>query len=158
MLKKLKKIFVIFIIIVICISGMLLYLFQKRKYFCLADNKCITVWKTADGAYIIPGKYTSWFKPKDNYIKADNLDDGFGLYWLNNKPKDIIVDSYNYSIVNNNKSSVQILEYSKNPKYFENLLFDRNDLGDTFLKGTVSKLLIDIKDGYAFTNDDRKLE
>ncbi|CVK17182.1 hypothetical protein Ga0061079_1199 [Apibacter mensalis] len=151
-------------IIVIIISIILLFLIldfwneMSRKYYCLTEDKCITVWKRSDGyCYIIPGKYTSWFKPKDNYIKADNLDDGFGIYWFNNNPKEIIVDSYNYSIVNNNKDNIQMLEYNKNPKYFENLLYDADGLGDLYLKGTVSKLLIDIKDGYAFTNDGRKL-
>lgn len=157
MQKRLKKILVKLIIIVLCIGGIIFYLFQKRKYYCLTEDKCITVWKTSEGAFIIPGKYTSWFKPKDNYIKADNLDEGFGVYWFNNNPKEIIVDSYNYFIVNNNKDNIQMLEYNKNPKYFENLLYDADGLGDLYLKGTVSKLLIDIKDGYAFTNDGRKL-
>lgn len=156
MQKRLKKILIKLIIIALCVGCLIFYLFQKRNYYCLAEDKCITVWKTAEGAFIIPGKYTSWFKPKDNYIKTYNLNEELGIYWFNNNPEEIVVDSYDYSIVNNNnKNKIRMLEYNKNPKYFKNLLYDADGLGDFHLKRTVSKLSINIKELYAITNDGR---
>jgi len=36
---------------------------ESRKFFCLEDGNCVTVWKTFNGCYIIPGKYYGIVKP-----------------------------------------------------------------------------------------------
>jgi len=71
--KKVKRLFIILVVILIIIFCGLFYLYQSRKYMCSLNNdKCITLWGTAEGTYIIPDKYTSWFKPTKNYIEVDS--------------------------------------------------------------------------------------
>ena len=125
MQKRLKKILVKLIIIALCVGCLIFYLFQKRNYYCLAEDKCITVWKTSEGAFIIPGKYTSWFKPKDNYIKTDNLNCVVIIYDKKSKYDYIIFNAYNKKIlINMSKYKIKYYDYNQkdefSKEYYEN--------------------------------------
>ena len=125
MQKRLKKILVKLIIIALCVGCLIFYLFQKRNYYCLTEDKCITVWKTSEGAFIIPGKYTSWFKPKDNYIKTDNLNCVVIIYDKKSKYDYIIFNAYNKKIlINMSKYKIKYYDYNQkdefSKEYYEN--------------------------------------
>jgi hypothetical protein len=156
MQKRLKKILVKLIILVLCIGGVIFYLFQKRKYYCLTEDKCITVWKTSEGAFIIPGKYTSWFKPKDNYIKADNLNENLGIYYNNQTPNTYYVASgivKNHFIIINNSKKYNIIDVNHDEERFYDIVNK-----DKFLKYNIILLTINIKESYATTSDGRILK
>lgn len=155
MQKRLKKILVKLIIIALCVGCLIFYLFQKRNYYCLAEDKCITVWKTSEGAFIIPGKYTSWFKPKDNYIKADNLGSLDIIWKTNNEIIGYIDDSS--KIVNKNKNQVKILNYKDNKKTYDSI-YTYQDGHYLRYKNSVNYISIDIKESYASTSDGRVLK
>lgn len=125
MQKRLKKILIKLIIIALCVGCLIFYLFQKRNYYCLTEDKCITVWKTSEGAFIIPGKYTSWFKPKDNYIKTDNLNCVVIIYDKKSKYDYIIFNAYNKKIlINMSKYKIKYYDYNQkdefSKEYYEN--------------------------------------
>ena len=145
MQKRLKKILVKLIIIALCVGCLIFYLFQKRNYYCLTEDKFITVWKTAEGAFIIPGKYTSWFKPKDNYIKTDNLNAVTILYY-DKEPQ------FDYIISNDFDKSMEIHMSNYKIKYYEfkdrNSLFIEKYYENNMMKPGVDGLSIDIGELY----------
>ncbi|PQL93773.1 hypothetical protein [Apibacter adventoris] len=160
-----KKIIIILILIITIIGSGILYLFQEREYFCLTSNNCITVWKTTEGAYIIPGKYTSWFKPKTNcnYIKADNTQ-FLTLYYTNEIPGKIVVrdqgkeggiEGRKYEIYNYVNLSPTFVEFSKE---YKKILYLPNAVKFNDLKYGVSFLDINIFENYATTSDGRILK
>ncbi|PQL94517.1 hypothetical protein [Apibacter adventoris] len=123
-----KKIIIILILIITIIGSGILYLFQEREYFCLTSNNCITVWKTSEGAYIIPGKYTSWFKPKDNYIKTSNVNAVTIVIDKQSKYDYIISNDYNKSIeVNMSKYKIKYYPYNERNS-FEREFYEKNKL------------------------------
>ncbi|WP_303850207.1 hypothetical protein [Apibacter mensalis] len=154
MQKRLKKILIKLIIIALCVGCLIFYLFQKRNYYCLAEDKCITVWKTAEGAFIIPGKYTSWFKPKDNYIKTDNLNEYLGIYYNIQTPNNFYVASgiiNNHFIIINKCKNINIINvnYDNAERFYDIVNKDK------FLKYNIILLTINLKESYAITNDGR---
>ena len=154
MQKRLKKILVKLIIIALCVGCLIFYLFQKRNYYCLAEDKCITVWKTSEGAFIIPGKYTSWFKPKDNYIKTDNLNEYLGIYYNIQTPNNFYVASgiiNNHFIIINKCKNINIINvnYDNAERFYDIVNKDK------FLKYNIILLTINLKESYAITNDGR---
>lgn len=154
MQKRLKKILVKLIIIALCVGCLIFYLFQKRNYYCLTDDKFITVWKTSEGAFIIPGKYTSWFKPKDNYIKTDNLNEYLGIYYNIQTPNNFYVASgiiNNHFIIINKCKNINIINvnYDNAERFYDIVNKDK------FLKYNIILLTINLKESYAITNDGR---
>lgn len=115
MKKKIVWGFLIIVFITICIG-------ESRSFFCLGDNKCVTVWKTYGGAcYVIPGKYYGLIKPRyHSYIQTTNRS-GLDIIW----PKDantIIIDINDSNcVINNNSEDILIINYSSKEDYYNNL-------------------------------------
>src|ERR1700720_4395948 len=66
-MKKLLLCLSIFIILALIWYG------ESRKFFCLNNGKCVTVWKTYNNVcYIIPGRYYGIIRPSDNFIESSN--------------------------------------------------------------------------------------
>jgi hypothetical protein len=65
-MKKLLIFFSVLLLIVIW-NG------ESRKFYCLDNETCVTVWKTYNNAcFIIPGKYYGIIKPSRNHIETTN--------------------------------------------------------------------------------------
>jgi len=150
----------IIIIAIIIMAVPFFYYDQSRKYFCISEDKCVTVWKRVGGTcYIISGKYTGWFKPKDDYIKTCNLSD-LDIVWIDQLPNSIIIQQqsyYQYTIVNKNTNNLHIYRYENNPDKFHSLIYNVGVTKYNDIKAGVFRLSIDVRENYARTSDGRIL-
>jgi hypothetical protein len=112
-----KKVLLCFFLFLI---GFVVYNLESRKFICLGDGKCVTVWKTYNNnCYVIIGKYYGLFKPSFNrsYVKTTNTSLGIDLIW-EKESKTIIVQLDSGSVINNSDSAkVQIINYNLNKAY-----------------------------------------
>ena len=107
-----KKILKVLFIIISIIFGLLLWSELSRDFYCLEKDKCITVWKTSWGCYIIPGKYYGLISPSDDYIKTTNTQ-YLTIYFSDEMPKTLIIRNEGtsqgfeggYTIFNNAKEA-----------------------------------------------------
>ena len=149
-----KRILLFFIII---IALLIIWLGESRRFFCLSDGKCVTVWKTYnDICYIIPGKYYGIVRPASiNYIKTSNLSDA-DIIWLPDSK--VIIANINDSaiIVNNSPTSMKIVNYNFNK--------DHNDTLFTYFDGKYHRykknneyISVFIKENYALDKNGKSL-
>jgi len=155
-----KKVFDFSIIVAIIIAVLLLYFDQSRKYFCISEDKCVTVWKRIGGTcYIVPDKYTGWFKPKDDFIRTSNLSN-LDIVWIDQFPNSIIIKQqsyYQYIIVNKNKNNLHIYRYENDSDTFHSLIYNIGAKNYSDIKAGVFRLSIDVRENYARTSDGRIL-
>jgi len=165
-LKVMKKIFVILIlgfvfllIINSCKSD------GMKSFYCLSDEKCVTVWKRTDGeVYIIPGKYESNNKPTVSNIRTINKQ-FLTLYFSNEKElsyKIIVRDEGNlesnqnrYTIKNDVKREWVFLEYSES---YKSILYEPNAIKFKDVKASTDYLTINIQENYATDKSGKKLK
>src|SRR5690554_2538954 len=70
MVKTLLKIIGVFLLLIVVL---LVWFDQSRTFYCLSEDKCVTVWKRlGNKCYVVPRRYYGVFKPSDNYIKTTN--------------------------------------------------------------------------------------
>jgi hypothetical protein len=85
-----KKMILFFFIVILLLFG---WYGESRKFFCLEDGKCITVWKTYNNVcYVIPGKYYGLWAPSNNFIKTSNLNE-LTIFFTDELPNTLIVQS-----------------------------------------------------------------
>jgi len=88
---------------------------QSRSFYCLSENRCVTVWKRTDGyCYIIPGKYYGIFEPKDNYVKTDNLEWLAVVIWTKDGRLCVDVDNAKFVSQYSNEGLSMIEDYQSN--------------------------------------------
>lgn len=51
----------------------LIFLLSQNRHFCKVANVTFTIFKTKNGAYIVPYKYFGFFAPKEDYIRISNI-------------------------------------------------------------------------------------
>lgn len=145
---KILSLLVLFLIIVL-----LTWENGVKSYYCLTEDKCITVWKSSNGeVYIIYGKYQSNKKPKDDYVKIDSKEEFIDIIFIQNDR--LLVDT-NTSI--QKKSTNNKIElYSDNKKENDSLYtyFDGNY---TKYKKNIDFISINIKENYAMDKNGKKL-
>jgi len=106
--KRTHKSMIIMDIFITILTIVMVYWNQSRSFYCLSEERCVTVWKRIGGyCYIIPGKYYGIFEPKDNYVKTDNL-----------------VESLTIIFTNDNRLVIYIL-----PIYYSKFVSDYSDKG-----------------------------
>jgi hypothetical protein len=129
---------------------------ESRRFICLNDGKCITIWKTFNGCYVIPGKYYGCLKPSDkNYIEATSKG-SFAIIWPK-KSRTVIVDfSENYKIVNQSLSYEKINDYNSN-KTHNDSLFTKVQGHYRVYKDNVEFITVDLND-YFVSNSGGKSE
>jgi len=79
--KRLHKVMIIMDITMFFVTLDLIRGDIARSFYCISEDKCITLWKRNGYCYIIPGKYYGIFSPKDNYVKTDNLVESSDIIW-----------------------------------------------------------------------------
>lgn len=146
------------IILFVFIALLSLWYGEKRSFYCLDNNKCITVWKTyGNTCYIIPDKYYGLFKPSDNYIETSNTND-ITIYWSEKLPKSVIVRcETNYEIKNVEKVKISIHDFNDKDKEFREILYGLNPKKFSDVKSDVSFISIYIKEKYATDKNGKKL-
>ena len=146
--------FLVFIIVIISLA---IWFGESRKFFCLDQGMCITVWKTYNNVcYVIPGKYYGFFKPSSlNYIKTTNLSD-LDIIWPDNL-SNIIANVDNETKIINQSSKVSlIINYNLDKKYNDSL-FTFFDGKYHRYKKDITYISIFIRENYATDKDGRHL-
>lgn len=128
---------------------------ESRKFYCLDNGQCITVWKTYNNTcYIIPGKYYGVLKPSDNYIQTTNIDN-VDVIWISNG-EILLAGGANLSIFNNDSAKLRIINYNTN-KLHNDTLFLEFDGNYHRYKKNIDYISLYIKENYAMDRDGNKL-
>src|ERR1700719_2287763 len=145
-MKSLLLYFSIFIIVTLIWYG------ESRKFFCLGDGQCVTVWKTYNSVcYIIPGKYYGLLKPTSaNYIETTNLSDLDVIWQTGSSDMIVSVDDSAKNIKQSNNS--KIVNYNLHKGYNDSLFTDFDGKNHRYKKG-VNYISIFIKENYATDKD-----
>lgn len=117
-----KIIFVLFVIL-------LVYLLLRRRFYCIDENRCITVWKTFNNrCYIIPNKYYGVVRPFDNYIQTTNVGDVDIIWDDSNNAIIAMFDTLNSKVIYNNPDGIRIIDYYHNKEFYSNLLMEKDGI------------------------------
>ncbi|MBL7737358.1 MAG: hypothetical protein JNL51_18005 [Chitinophagaceae bacterium] len=144
------------------LAALLTWLDQSRSFYCLSENKCITVWKRlGDKCYVIPGKYYGVFKPT-NYIKTTNTQ-YLTIYFSSDVPNKMIVrnqgsstgEKGGYDIVNNLPENFDIVEYSEE---YRAILYKPDAIKFKDVKSNTDYLTINIKENYSTDKIGKKIK
>ncbi len=136
-----------------------------RSFYCLSDEKCVTVWKRTDReVYIIPGRYENNNKPTVSHIRTINKQ-SLTLYFSNEKElsyKIIVRDEGNlvsnqkrYTIENDVQGEWELLEYSDS---YKSILYEPNAIKFKDVKASTDYLSINIQENYATDKSGKKLK
>ncbi|RZK48009.1 MAG: hypothetical protein EOO99_11700 [Pedobacter sp.] len=126
-----------------------------KSFYCLSDDKCVTVWKRDSGeVLIISGKYKSKEIPLDNYIKITNLNySSIVVLFVGNK---LLVDVENNAMALQ-KSSNGTMELYRNEKALNDSLYTKFDGKYRRYKEKINYININIEENYATDKNDKKL-
>lgn len=161
--KMVKMLFKIMGILLLLIVLLLVWYDQSRTFYCLSNDKCVTVWKRLGGkCYIIPSKYYGVFKPSSDYIKTTNTQ-YLTFYFSNDIPNKMIVrnqgsstgEKRGYEIVNNLSENLEIAEYSDD---YKAILYKPDAIKFKDVKTSTEYLDLDIKENYATDKTGRKIK
>ncbi|MFC3197061.1 hypothetical protein ACFOET_05500 [Parapedobacter deserti] len=141
-------------VILFLMVALLVWFDQSRSFYCLSENKCVTVWKRlGNKCYIVPGKYYGIFKPSDNYIKTTNT--GYvDVIFLNDISLLVDIEDNAKIIRHPGKNLIEL--YSNN-KAVNDSLYTYFDGKYHKYKNEVEYISIDIKENYAINKAGRKL-
>lgn len=132
-----------------------------RSFYCLSEDKCITVWKKDNNsAFIILGKYYSAKKPSDNYVRLNDITNAVDWYAsvIFTKNDKLLVDVVNDKTKVVSKSSKGIIELYNNKKTLNDSLYTYFDGKYRRYKNNVEYISIDIKENYATDKTGNKIE
>lgn len=136
-----------------------------KSVYCLANNKCVTVWKRRNGeVYIVPGRYESNNKPTVSHIRTINKQ-FLTLYFLDEEGfynKIIVRDEGNlesnqkmYTIENDIKGKWEFLEYSER---CNSTVYQPNSIQFKDVKASTDYLTINIQENYAMDKAGKKVK
>lgn len=159
--KILRKILTISGIVVL---GLLFYLIISaltadgvKSFYCLSDEKCVTVWKRTDGEiYIVPGKFESRKEPTDDYVKVLNSRfETIHLIFLQNGKLLIDLDE-NATVIKQNSN--RNIELYKDNKPLNDSLYTYFDGKYNRYKNEVDFISINIEKNYATDKNGTKFK
>lgn len=155
---------------IIVVLGVVFYLIINaltsngmKSFYCLSDDKCVTVWKRANGdVYIIPDKYEDNVEPSVSYIKTINKQ-FLTLYFSEEIPQKIVVrdegnlesNQKRYTIENREKGKWNLLEYSEE---YKAILYERDAKKFKDVKSITEYLTINIHENYATDKTGKKIK
>lgn len=153
-----RKLLYFFLFIVIAIVSLLLWYDQSKNYYCLSEDKCITVWKRLGGdCYIISGKYSGWFSPSNDYVKTSNTQ-YLTLYYSNKLPDNVIIRNQGTSGGLEGGYEITGDTFVKYTDELKELLYRKNATYHKDIKEGVGFIDLDIKESYAKDNYGTKLK
>lgn len=126
-----------------------------RSFYCLSDDKCVTVWKRENGEVLImSGKYKSKEIPLDNYIKITNMNySSIVVLFVGNK---LLVDVENNAKAFQKSSNGTLVLY-RNDKALNDSVYTNFDGKYRRYKEKVNYININIEENYATDKNDEKL-
>jgi hypothetical protein len=128
-----------------------------KSYYCISDNKCITVWKRTNGdIYIIHGAYRNRKKPTDDYVKVLNSRYD-NIHLILSKDDKLLIDVDKSATVIKQSSNSLMALYKDNKAL--------NDSLYTYFEGKYKRynkdvefISINIKENYATDKTGKKLK
>jgi hypothetical protein len=150
-----KKILLFCILVIVLI---VIWFGESRRFFCLEDGSCVTVWKTYNNAcYIIPGKYYGIIKPSSKYIESSNTN-LLTIYFSKELPRSLIVQCEQEVKINNEKTDAfTFYRYETDTNKCNNLLYLPSAKKRSDMKSVAGLMDIDIRENYALDKDGKKL-
>ncbi|QEK52764.1 hypothetical protein FYC62_14665 [Pedobacter aquae] len=126
-----------------------------RSFYCLSDDKCVTVWKRENGEVLLmSGKYKSKEIPLDNYIKITNMNySSIVVLFVGDK---LLVDVENNAMALQ-KSSNGLIALYRNNKALNDSLYTNFDGKYKRYKEKINYININIEENYATDKNDKKL-
>ena len=148
---KYFKWFTIFLVLFVLI---IFWIAEERKFYCLSEGKCVTVWKNIGGrCYIIPGKYYGVFVPVKNYIQTSNVNN-ITIYWNTYFQDKIILRCDNDCEIKNNPNDSMIIKFDKQIK---KILYEPKTIQFDDLANDTEMIAIFIKENFALDKKGKKL-
>ncbi len=161
--SRAKILGVIVLGMVICLIINFLASDGVKLYYCVSDNKCVTVWKKTNGdVYVIPDKYEGNAAPSISYIKTINKQ-FLTLYFSEEIPYKIVVrdegnlesNQKRYTIENIERGEWSLLEYSEE---YKSILYEPDAEKFKDVKSATEYLTINIYENYATDKTGRKIK
>lgn len=119
-----------------------------RFFYCLSEDRCITVWKTQNGeVYIIYGEYRGLVPPPDDYLKLINMKSPYVCVLLSNNNKLLIDIETNAKVTY--RFSNGIMRLYNDDKALNDSMYTYYDGKYRRYKKEVEYISIDIKENYA---------
>ena len=134
-----------------------------RFFYCLSEDKCVTVWKKGvNEVYIVPFKYEENKKPDVSYLKTINKQ-SLTLYFSKELPNKIVVRDEGNLVSNNKMFSIEnkvngeweFLEYSDK---YKAVLYKPDATKFKDVKLNTDYLTLDIHENYATDKAGKKIE
>lgn len=150
-MKKSLKVLIYFFLFI----GLFLGWFAlKRNFYCISNDKCLTVWKTIGGkCLIIPGKYYGITIP-NNYVETGNLDD-VDIIWINQKSF-IVNGNSATKFINNDINNFKIINYDSNKILNDSKYLDFDGKYHRY-KNDIEFIQLHIREPYATDKKGNKL-
>lgn len=133
---------------------------QSKFYYCVNDNRCITLWKKDGGdVYIVPDLYFERSIPIKGYIKTVSTQ-AITFYFSDSLPNQVIVRNQSrhnknsgYEIIGpfNNKEFVQYNES------YKSILYGDKNVKFNDVKNEVDYIDLVIKENYAINKKGEKI-
>lgn len=152
------------LIIFACIFSLILSSCKSngvRSFYCLSEDKCVTVWKTGnDSAFIILGKYNRKKTPSDDFIKLIDITNTIDWYAsvIFTKDDKLLIDVVDDSKKVINQSSKGIIKLYNNNKTLNDSLYTYFDGKYRRYKKDVEYISLNIKENYATDKTGKKIE
>ena len=149
-----KRILLFFALVITLI---IIWLGESRRFFCLEDGYCVTVWKTYNVCYIIPGKYYGIVKPSGQYIESSNTN-LITIFFSKELPAAFIFQSSGeVKIYDGVKHEFTFYDYTKDTSRFDKILYMPNAVKRSDIKADAGLMDIDIRENYATDRSGKKL-
>jgi hypothetical protein len=151
-MKRLLLFILIFILLPLIWYG------ESRKFFCLGNGACVTVWKTYnDVCYIVPGRYWGIMKPSKNYIQSRNSYN-ITIYFTSELPNSFIYQiDRKLKINNTDKDKFVFYDYFLDSNRFDSILYKPKPKSHVDLKENAELMDIYIGENYATDKNGKKL-
>ena len=139
-IRKVKKRW----IIIVCILLLILFVTEKRSFYCLENGKCVTVWKTFYNiCYVTPYKYYGLLFPHDNYFKTERWPDAdISIYWSGDFPNEVFFEFAP------DHALIQLVNKSPEKLKFTDIYFNQEEYRKKILEDKSGKRVSPIKDVY----------
>ena len=149
---NMKKILIVLAVLVVV---SLAWYGESRKFLCLDNGKCITLWKTFNNVcYIIPGKYYGPLGPSTNYLQSTNTNN-IMVFFSAGLPNAFVFKSEQPLKIN--KDGFDFLDYSSDEKKFDSIFYIPNARTVQDVKGDVQYLDISIRENYATDKNGKRM-
>ena len=148
----------IMIVLAVVVAALLVWYGESRKFFCVENGKCITLWKTFNNVcYIIPGKYYGLTRPSTNFLESTNTNN-IMVFFSSGLPNAFVYKSEQPLKINNDdKRGFGFYDYNADEKRFDSLLYIPNARTVQDVKEDVQYLDISIHENYATDKNGRRM-